>query len=139
MIHSKTGFWGWMVITVVSGMLMGCGPMYETQYSYRPPASFQGRQCVNQCLRQKSYCEQTCRKDYDRCKLLAAGVAHVQYKDYQANDNNRSFPKNSSDFYDDSSCSQDCGCVPNYNACYSNCGGEVGTHQQCVAFCGSSK
>jgi len=38
-------------------------------------------------------------------------------------------------FYDDSQCTDQCQCLPNFNDCYTTCGGNVTVDAQCVAFC----
>ena len=113
--------------------LVSCGPIYNTTYTYRPPAAMEGRQCVNDCLAQKSHCNIRCQQDYEQCNFAAQDEARAQYRAYQ-----KAHPGDKRDtnyFADSSQCRQDCGCDSDYNQCYANCGGTVIPHTQCVAFC----
>jgi hypothetical protein len=131
----------WIFITVVLAgsalLLSGCGPMYQTSYSYIPPHSRSGRRCVNQCLNDRSMCRSQCQTNLQSCKTNANLIAMPQYLSYVQTQNAAHQPINQSisDFADYSGCSSQCGCTSTYHACFTNCGGSVIANTQCVAFC----
>ena len=115
--------------------LYGCGPVYQTNYSYKLPNSSRGRQCINQCLWRQNTCSSRCQRNFNNCQSNAEYFASKQkrecYKHHgkhcdwiNANDNN---------------CQRTCGCDGMYRTCYSNCGGQVIPHTQCVMFCKSAQ
>lgn len=125
---------GLLTVIAISFTLASCGPIYNTTYSYHPPASLEGRQCVNDCLAQKSHCSIRCQRDYEQCNFAAQDEARHEYNEWQrAHSGDHS--RDPSYFVDNSQCNQDCGCNSDYNQCYANCGGAVIPHTTCVAFC----
>lgn len=118
-------------------LLAGCGPVYQTQYSYVPPHSWRGRKCINRCLTARSYCRGECQTNDQACHSNANVAAMPAYLAYVQERNSKGKPTymNVSDFADYSNCSDHCGCESTYRACFSNCGGEVIANTQCVAFC----
>lgn len=121
--------------------ISACGPMYRTQYNYTSPASWEGRQCANQCIKDKSYCRQNCDRDVQNCRNIesikeAANIAIQQNTKQNPNDpfkhNRRQTGLSRND------CSNDyCynNCDSDYNACFVNCGGSIETKQVCVMNC----
>jgi hypothetical protein len=125
---------GLLSILVISLSLVSCGPVYNTTYTYRPPASMAGRQCVNDCLAQKSHCSIRCQRDYEQCNFAAQDEGRRQYRAYhKAHKKDNSIGPDY--FVDNSQCRQDCSCDSDYNLCYANCGGAVIPHTVCTAFC----
>lgn len=121
-------------VALIGVTVASCGPIYNTTYTFSPPNSMQGRQCVNDCLAQKSHCSFRCQRDYEQCTFAAQDEAHHQYREWQRHhhgDHSRYY----NDFVDTSQCQQDCGCDNDYRQCYANCGGAVIPHTRCVAFC----
>lgn len=121
----------------LASLLAACGPIYQTHYTYQPPVSWRGRQCVNQCLSQKSFCESACQSAYQRCTIREDRIAAREYRAYVREQNRMHKPvtKSPGEFGDYSACSRSCSCDTNYRQCYSNCGGQVIPHRKCVAFC----
>jgi hypothetical protein len=118
--------------------LSGCGPIYNTTYSYVTPKSWDGRQCANQCLQMQTNCNMQCNNQYQNCVNSARLAATPQYLGYlnKKENENKTPHRSLDDFTDTSSCSQDCSsCTDTYNQCFSNCGGRVITQRQCVMFC----
>src|SRR3990167_339271 len=103
-------------------MLSGCGPMYETQYKYIPPASNIGKMCTSQCVQSKSMCQQMCEMRKQSCRRgerVRSGKKDDRKFDYlEPNCDNIA-----------------CDCTETFNTCYGACGGEVLERQVCVAFC----
>ncbi len=113
----------WAAMLTAMLMLAGCGPMYETQYSFVPPENESARACIFQCENGKLQChqleemkEENCEnradRDYYRCKDRGEKYCYRE------------------------SCSVDYErCEGQYRSCYQACGGRVESRQVCVAFC----
>jgi len=108
------------------GLLLaaGCGPMYNTEYTFVPPETPTGQTCVFQCENSKLQCEQIedmkqerCEdradREYERCKDREK-EKHC-YRSYCSVDYSR--------------------CETRHRGCYQSCGGKVEEHKKCVAFC----
>ncbi|MEI8393756.1 MAG: hypothetical protein WCF85_03400 [Rhodospirillaceae bacterium] len=119
----------------------GCGPIYDTVYSYAPPRSAEGRMCTNQCQQISQMCEQNCSLKDDNCRAQAHQDAERQYHDYvhERKKKNKKIDKSVSDFEYTGHCpsSSNCEskCNGNYRTCYSNCGGTVTSQRVCTMFC----
>lgn len=118
-------------------LLTGCGPMYNSTYSYTQPKTFNGKQCSNDCLQNRTSCQMQCGSQNEVCKSNARQAAMPTYALYLENKEEKAkHPhKTLDDFADFSSCNSSCGCDETYNQCFSNCGGIITEHRQCVAFC----
>ncbi len=121
-----------LVIFLFPGFLISCGPIYDTQYSYFPPESSEGRACIFQCENSRSQCQelehyrnQDCERrstyDYERCR------DDIRYRyDREPKWNECS----------ESSCSADEErCDSQFRYCYQSCGGRVDAQTVCVANC----
>lgn len=128
-------------IFAISVLMTGCGPIYETTYSYVPPKSYRGRTCVNQCLSQKGSCRNNCRLLNQSCRLQANAAAEPAYQAYLRSMRRQGKPpvETIADFADYSGCQSNCGCDVNYRQCYTNCGGKIIPHTVCTAFCNKAK
>jgi hypothetical protein len=117
--------------------LSGCGPTYQTQYRYQTPSSWQGRNCVNQCLSQRTSCLTQCASQNQACRGMADLEALPAYANYAHNQQQAGLPayQNVNDFANTSQCNSDCGCHNTYRDCFSNCGGVVTAYTVCTAFC----
>lgn len=122
----------------LSLLLTGCGPVYQTTYSYEKPASQRARTCIaSNCERNKMLCQSNCAKNNNECEWRATEEAKTEYREYvrQQRYNNLPIKKSINDFKDDWDCNNSCNCQSVYRQCYSTCGGTVIAHTQCVAFC----
>jgi len=119
------------------GMLAGCGPIYNTEYAYVPPKSNMGKMCIAQCTQGKNMCEQMCQMQNDNCRMQARMEAREEYREYRHDrrEEGKRIRRNVSDFDQGGRCDRPCGCEPQFNSCYSACGGQVLERQVCVAFC----
>lgn len=110
-------------------LLVGCGPVYKTEYTYRPPQSPQGQTCIMQCDNIKRQCyihedfrvracedenriarleyERCLSMNYDRCWDLSVFCSSADYAH----------------------------CDEEYRICYQNCGGLVSSREICVSGC----
>lgn len=120
--------------TLLSGLvpflfLAGCGPVYKTEYSYRPPQSPQGQACIMQCDNMKRQCyiyedfrvracedenriarleyERCLSMNYDRCWDMSSFCSSADYRH----------------------------CDEEYRLCYQNCGGLITSREICVSGC----
>ncbi len=118
-------------------LVTGCGPMYNSSYSFEQPKSFSGKQCSNTCLQNRTSCQMQCSTQNEMCRTNARQAAMPTYVLYLANKTEKSKNPNKTidDFADYSPCNASCGCDETYNQCFSNCGGVITEHKQCVAFC----
>jgi hypothetical protein len=125
------------LILIASTALTACGPVYQTTYNYVPPVSFAGKQCVNSCLHQQSYCNLMCQQTYTMCRSSADLAAEPAFRAYvkRRQLENKSIDLTVSYFANYSGCDNSCGCANTYNQCFSNCGGNIIPNTQCVAFC----
>lgn len=109
----------------------GCGPIYDTRYTFTPPQDSNARSCIFQCENLKMQCEQLeqmkvencnyrARLDQDRCR----GEIRRQGRE----------PKSYECTLD--SCFENTEhCEANYRSCYQNCGGRVHAEQVCIFNC----
>lgn len=119
-----------LIAVLVSGA--GCGPVYDTAYSFRPPPSGTGRVCVSQCETSRRQCGQLedlrarqCEHDSQRQRVLCEAEVRIE-KGRE--------PK----WYECGSelCSANYDlCESDYRSCYQACGGEVRAETRCVANC----
>lgn len=126
-----------LLLSILIG-LAGCGPMYETTYTYVAPSGAAGKRCVRQCTQSKQLCQRVCHRDENACMKRARRDARGQLKQYRHQRQRQGLPveKNLNDFLDTSLCqSRNCGCDDDYRACFQMCGGELVPHRKCVAFC----
>ncbi len=126
--------------------LTACGPMYQTNYTFTPPSTWRGRQCINHCLQRRGFCRSQCSQHNQLCRAQADVLGAVRYSDYMHNhhpyrDGKHHYyqTRSISDFSNYSACHSDCGCEADYKVCYQNCGGTVTAHTVCVANCDKIK
>ena len=128
-------------LSVILGLLVlaACGPVYKTNYDYKPPQTDNGRMCVNQCLNTKSACEQDCHARQVDCEYRADEDAQIQYDNYVRTQRfqHQEIKKTVTDFhrYCDEETVCAARCVANHNLCYNNCGGVVNGTTICTSGC----
>lgn len=113
-------------------LLNGCGPVYQMHYRYVAPNGWRARNCINQCLNNRTQCQiaynqqnQNCRTEADISSLAANAISN--------NSNDPYFGP--SPFPDYSNCNAGGQCQQDYVTCYANCGGEVIITKTCVQSC----
>lgn len=127
-------------IACLALLLSGCIPNYQYDYTYYPPATYGGKQCVKQCGKARSSCDQSCKMSYHLCEVNARTDYNYQFKDYKLlkqsiNNEVQQLPFDTYNFTNNAVCTQSCGCRREFNICYRNCGGTVIVHRKCVANC----
>ena len=133
-------------------LLASCGPpqpFYQTSYQMIAPSSENGRMCANNCLMMQQNCRGSCSIQSQQCSLNNAAAqqnaryqADRDFEDYvhERQNQGRLIKKNRNDFYNapSSDCSNDAcvgQCTNDYYGCYTNCGGQVIPHTNCVSNC----
>lgn len=126
-----------LLAALATFLLLSCGPIYETQYRYTPPADAQGRACIAQCEVGKSQCrinadlraenrqlrcEREARDDFERCLT-------VQGADPEKSHCQRRICSLSSSGSDQDQCESD------HRVCFQGCGGVVSSQQVCSFNC----
>lgn len=126
-----------MLFLCIPLLFTGCGPMYNSSVSFQQPKSFSGKQCSNTCAQNRTSCQMQCSTQNEMCRTNARQAAMPTYVLYLANKTEKAKSPNKTidDFADYSACNGSCGCDETYNQCFSNCGGVITEHKQCVAFC----
>jgi hypothetical protein len=127
----------YLLLTLATLTLMGCGPIYQTHYDYQLPHSERGKMCVNECLQAKSTCEQMNRMNEESCRDRELKAARYEYQAYRDRQERHHQPvkKSVEDFNHGYRCNQSSDCEASYKMCYQNCGGVIKENRVCVAFC----
>ena len=111
---------------------VGCGPMYETRYSFTPPKSANGRTCIFQCDNSRMQCRNFEEMHKSNCEMRG------QLEEQRCENDIRYREGREPKWYEcsTSSCSADYDrCDEIYRGCYQMCGGEVRSETVCVANC----
>lgn len=121
-------------------LVMGCGPVYDTQYQMTPPPDPQGRMCAAQCLQTRDYCRENCRAGSHECEDRARRRARHDFDDYvrERRAKGLAIKRDLNSFVNTWECgSSSCeeGCGDSYRQCFSICGGTVNARKVCTAFC----
>jgi len=118
-----------------------CSPLYDTRYTFTPPASAEGTVCATQCAVTESYCRQSCQLNQNACEQQARADAARDFDVYvyEQKRKNRPIKKSLRDFersyYCPSRTNCESTCAANQRACHQNCGGSISSERVCVAFC----
>lgn len=121
----------WCAIILASYLLIGCGPVYRTQYTFDPPQDRDGRTCVLHCDNNKMQCEHMERMRHQHCEQRADWEQErCEYELERKNKKEKWYSCARS------SCSLNLEpCERQYRLCYQNCGGEVVASEICVMNC----
>jgi hypothetical protein len=121
-----------VAMVVAASMLFGCGPVYNTTYSYTPPKSAEGRACTFQCNQIQIQCQQLEDMNRARCEDEAQRRQRQCEWDLRVTEGRK--PK----WYEcgnDSCYANYARCEQTYRACYQSCGGQISADTRCVANC----
>ena len=145
--YIQTGkFQGWHmlkrllpVVVLMSALLCGCQPIYQTFYSYSPPDGVTGMQCVGSCEFNREQCQDNEQTRYQSCEDREEAEYHSceARREYRYDrDSGKSKCVRNCNCYRDSCPSPDVErCTRTYNNCFENCGGKVKSEVRCVQFC----
>ena len=118
-------------ILAMSFLIVGCGTIYDTRYSYLPPRNGQGMHCISNCEDSRSMCRDLENMRSDQCEERAKYEVEMCEYRYERSGRNPGWfdcPR--------PSCSSDeARCDTIYNSCYRGCGGDVEEETVCVANC----
>lgn len=129
-------------LLLIACILAGCGPVYQTSYTYQAPKNIQAKQCIIQCQQAKTTCQSACQTSQYQCQQAAMSQARFNYEEYKSQQKLMGKPVQAdlNSFYNGGDCYNTCGqCSYNFNNCYTMCGGKVLVHKRCVAFCGKNQ
>ena len=112
--------------------IIGCGPIYNTEYVFSPPESATGRTCTFHCETMRGQCLQLEQVKAQQCESYSQ--REQDYCEYNIRVSKDREPK----WYEcvPESCNVDSErCEQSYRSCYQSCGGRVETVTRCVANC----
>jgi len=128
-------------LLILTVLVVGCGPTYQTSYEFIPPKSTQGMQCLSNCQLIVQQCESNLRQESQNCELQAA-------LEHQLCMSSRVMGPDSKLGWRSPKCVQNCYCPRRYcsststevcqvrfRECYSQCGGKVIGTTVCVSNC----
>lgn len=116
-------------LLIFSLILTGCGPVYETQYTYVRPENPEGVTCIFQCENTRMQCVQSEQLKRQNCEANNR-IERLEYE--------RCVSKKGKDkcFEYWTFCeSNEASCTVLYNQCYHSCGGQVQATRVCVYDC----
>jgi hypothetical protein len=115
--------------------LVGCGPVYRTQYSFVPPVDTDGRRCIVQCADMQARCRESAENRASLERSACQQNATIRYAACLATakgDSARTAcnPSAYCEVRADTA-----HCDDEYARCYATCGGQVESRQVCVLGC----
>ena len=123
-----------LVAMLLALVAVACGPIYSTEYNYRPPADDQGRACIAQCNAGKTTCRSNADLKAENERLRCEQDASSEYRRCQnraVNDAARAeCVERSCNFEADTGI-----CEGDYRICFQSCGGVVESRQVCTFNC----
>lgn len=128
------------LMLVVAASVAACGPVYDTQYHFIPPADPTGRQLAGQCRVVQNMCKQNCQMREHACRADARSEGMMEYQAYVAERRRKNLPlkRSPESFVSTYMCDSDrCedACEDDYRGCYVEAGGQIRAQRVCVSFC----
>lgn len=125
-----------LVLTLAAALiLVACGPVYQTRYTYEPPPEMAGKQCVTQCASIREMCRSSAENRAAQERAVCQQSAMLRYAACIAtahSDTARNACSSST------SCNTQAHtehCETDYNRCYQDCGGRGTAETVCVSGC----
>ena len=120
-------------VALLLTLLTSCGllPKVEkTTYSFIPPESASGLECVRSCSGFQSSCMRSCKQNQQTCEVTNKLTNVIS-----------SLTSSERDVDSCQSQAQQCedSCGESYRNCFASCGGTVIPHTRCVANCGDKR
>lgn len=121
-------------------IVVGCSPIYKTDYRFTTPPTEQGKMCAASCLDKQTTCNAYCKiteSDCERIKELEAENDYLRYVEEQKRQK-KPIEKEQWEFKSYRSCnieSCESKCAETQRICHSSCGGNVIESKYCTAFC----
>ena len=129
------------ILVVCVLLFTSCVPVYKTNYTFLPPETERGRECVNACQMTLQQCEANEQTAYQGCLSRAS----YEYTTCEAGKVVVPHPLLG---WSAPQCVRNCNCYSSYckppsgelcNAryaeCYRNCGGQVNSEKVCIRYC----
>ena len=123
-------------VALTALLAASCGPIYETEYRYTPPAASEAQSCVSQCEVGKRQCRSSAELKTEnrqlRCEKDAANDYELCFtRAGNDQDRNRCQRKScSSNTHEDQQL-----CEDDHRVCFQGCGGVVETQRVCTFNC----
>lgn len=124
-----------LVLLLTGLLLAACGPIYNTEYNYIPPADPESRACIAQCNGNKSQCHANAdlRAQNERLRCdVDASIDYERCLGHAANDAARAQCVKRSCSGGDANYSR---CDDEFRICFQSCGGIVQSRQVCTFNC----
>lgn len=113
-----------LFLFVIASSLQSCGPIYDSRRQFDPPASDQGKMCIDRCDTKLRFCKdeeqleenisRSNAQGQDGCYLpeqrLDRGCIGIDFADLER-------------------------CQDNYERCFEDCGGVIKIEKRCVLNC----
>lgn len=132
--------WRFTIVALLTILVQGCGPQYQTFYEYTPPRTAEGRACATQCQTIQTYCRSACKSEENSCKQQERYEARQKYDRYveKQRASNSKIERTPSSFESYRSCGEPAcstNCEEDFRVCYSTCGGQVKATVRCTSGC----
>ncbi|MEY3220842.1 MAG: hypothetical protein RIT27_2199 [Pseudomonadota bacterium] len=140
----------YLLLFLISGLLVACGPVYETKTNYINPTTDQGKNCALQCEGIRVDCQQTCDENYRNCTNNIRAIQKTEYlqaknhflekknlckgKEKDKDCQNLKEPYLNT-YVSESECQKNCNCQTNFDRCFGLCGGQITRETKCVSDC----
>ena len=134
-----------ITLLVICSILVGCGPVYQTSYLFKPPTTENGRNCANRCLSKQQECYHQCQNITAQCESRkeVANLAEALVESWKKSSLSTDKPHNpSATRYrshqtdcqkDEQKCMSRCDSI--HRLCHENCGGVVIREVTCIRNC----
>jgi hypothetical protein len=126
-----------LFLATLALLLIGCGPVYKTDYSFTPPKTDSGRACVFQCENNKLQCRQIVQLRHDSCEQQSETNYYLceSSKRYRYDSKGKQKCIENCYCYRETCSEEYEPCDEQYRGCYQTCGGEVSSRTYCVSNC----
>jgi hypothetical protein len=135
--HSRT----LLLVLMVTWPVAACGPIYQTTYTYVAPNSPGTRSCVRDCTEETQDCAARAEHYYRMCEREDEDQAEEAFRRYRRAREEQKLPVKKSVWdFKSMSCSSfqsdhKSRCDAHYNACFTDCGGQIVPQRECIMFC----
>jgi hypothetical protein len=121
--------------TLTLATVVGCGPVYRTQYSFVPPTDSDGKRCLVQCADIQARCRESAENRASLERSACQQNATIRYAACLATAKDDSTRHACSSYASCNVSADTAHCEDEYARCYASCGGQVESRQVCVSGC----
>ncbi|MDD3609580.1 MAG: hypothetical protein PHI49_07490 [Halothiobacillaceae bacterium] len=132
---NATRLFALLLLAVTGTALVGCGPIYRTEYRYTPPQDMAGKQCINQCGSIREMCRSTAENRAAQERASCQQNASIRYAACVATAKDDSARRACNP---NAYCNREADtshCEREYRQCYQGCGGKIDSYQVCEFGC----